>query len=254
MSGQNKTNEELAAELAMLYSNLRTAIISVYGDSDCAKGYISSMTSEIQDLIVVLAVLTNNSRGYLLADYLLDDMCHWNKNIKHITFSELKSKIEKIYNYDPERNYINVFCGNVCLNCVEGLKSYAAVKYFQMLIGVCRLFEEVSSSDNDKLLNGIYKFLYYRNDHMMNFERIDLSALDECNSYLKDIKTKIYDNEARTCATNYTSAYVNRQQHRTSDPMKGCLKAFIYVLIGLFAIGSGVSVLALIGYVIRQIF
>ena len=113
MSGQNQTNEELSAELAMLYSNLITAVISVYGDSESAKGYISSMTNEIKELIVVLAVLTNNSRGYVLADYLLDDMCHWNKNIKHITFSELKSEMEKNFS-DPERNYIDVFCG--CIN------------------------------------------------------------------------------------------------------------------------------------------
>ncbi len=211
-------------------SNLRTAIISVYGDCDCAKGYISSMTSEIQDLIVVLAVLTNNSRGYELADYLLADMCHWNKNIKHITFSELKSEIENNIS-DPERNYIDVFCGCVSLGCVEGLKSYAAVKYFQMLIGVCRVFEEVSSSDNNKLLNGIYNFLYWHHGHM---ERcIGSSALNECYSYLKEIKTKIYDNEARISATNYTPAYfntqphntyVNKQQRRTSDSMIRILK------------------------------
>ena len=152
MSGQNQTNEELSAELAMLYSNLITAVISVYGDSESAKGYISSMTNEIKELIVVLAVLTNNSRGYVLADYLLDDMCHWNKNIKHITFSELKSEMEKNFS-DPERNYIDVFCGCINLGCVEGLKSYAVVKYFRMLIAVCRVFEVVSFSNNFKLLN-----------------------------------------------------------------------------------------------------
>ena len=84
---------------------------------------------------------------------------------------------------------------------------------------------------------------------------IDLSALDECNSYLKDIKTKIYGNEARVGSSNYTSfAYdVNKLQHNTSDLSKGCLKAFVYVIIGLAAISAGITVLALISYVIRRI-